>query len=267
MNVDRELIESIESLSKAIGEKKKKAVGTTKLYAIVYALLIVFVVCYTTVIFVKIKEYATPDAVSAMIMNKVKDSLPDLNKAIVDHSRKAAPMIADKAVESVNEAIPKAEEMVKDVIRQYTRQIVVQMKADIFPKFIKILKDNSKQISQSADALTDENTAKELAKTLADEIRREIDNNVICYEFFQKLKEVTGELERIASKPANELTAKEAAERRMIVNWLYLVKKGDTFKGLMNTSMRKFVFFWEDLVNGILPEHVKKDLEAINTGK
>ena len=71
------------------------------------------------------------------------------------------------------------------------------------------------------------------------------------------------ELDKIVRKPANELTAKEAAERKIIVNWIFLVKKGDTFNGIINNpSVRKFKFFWEDVIDGIIPENIKTDLDA-----
>jgi len=262
-NNNMELVETLENLTKAVREKKNKAENTTRLYAIIYGILVIFVIAYTSIIFAKIKEYATPDAVSAIVKNKIKDSLPGLDKALLDKARKNAPFIADKAVEAVNDVIPKAEDMIKDVINQNTKLLIAQIKTDIFPQFLKVLRDNEKPISESAKAISDEYVAKELAKTLADDIKREIDNNVICYELFQKLSSVTNELDKIVRKPANELTAKEAAERKIIVNWIFLVKKGDTFNGIINNpSVRKFKFFWEDVIDGIIPENIKTDLDA-----
>ncbi len=266
MNDIAELRRSIESLAKAVNYKKDSLRKTTVFYLILYGLFAAFVVVYTSLIFSRIKEYVTPDAVSAIVMNKMRDSLPDINNAIMAQSKVIAPLIADKAVESVNEAIPKAEDMVKDALKKYTGQLVLQIKTDVFPLFLQILRDNAKPISESAETLTDEAAAKELAKMLADELRKEIDDKLICYEFFQKLKEATGELERIAAKPTSELTAKDAAERNFIVCWIYLVKRGDV-SGIFNTSLKRLSFFWQDIAGKIVPESVTKELEAVVPGK
>ncbi|MFZ2657512.1 MAG: hypothetical protein WAX69_21435 [Victivallales bacterium] len=259
MNNNIELLAKVDHLAKITQEKKNKMISTTKLYAIVYGILVLFVFAYTSIIFAKIKEYTTPDAVSAMGKNYVKSILPDANKYLLEQTKKNAPFIADKAVEAVHEAIPKVEDLIKDVIDQNAKQLIVQIKTELFPKFLKIIRENAKPISESADALTDENTAKEIAKILAQEIEREIDYNVIGDEFYKKLDVFRIELEKIVQKPANQLTVKEAAERRIIVNWIHLVKKGESVQSILTTLVHRFSFVWEDLIGSVIPPEDTKD--------
>ena len=251
-NSNIELIAKVDHLTKLMQEKKNKAIGTTKMYAIVYGVIVLFVFGYTSIIFAKLKEYSTPDNISALVKNKIKDSLPGLNQALVSQARKNAPIIAERAVEAVNEAIPRIEDLVKGVIDDNAKKIILQIKGDIFPKFHKILKDNAKAINDSANALTDENTAKEIAKTLVKEIEREIDYNIVGDEFYKKLDSFRTELEKIATKPANKLTMKEAAERKIIVNWLYLIKNGESLQSITSTFMSRCAFVWEDLLGKVV---------------
>lgn len=250
-NNNIELLAKVDHLSKVIQEKKNKAIGTTKMYAIVYGIIVLFVFGYTSVIFAKLKEYSTPDNISALVKNKIKDSLPGLNQVLVTQARKNAPIIAEKAVEAINESIPKIEDLVKNVIDENAKHIILQIKGDMFPKFHQILKDNAKEINDSATALTDENVAKEIAKNLVAEIEREIDYNIIGDEFYKKLDSFRTELEAIATKPANELTMKEAAERKIIVNWIYLIKNGESLQSITSTIMARCSFVWEDLIGKI----------------
>ncbi|HCE43616.1 MAG TPA: hypothetical protein DET40_08710 [Lentisphaeria bacterium] len=258
-NNNIELLAKVDHLAKITQEKKNKAINTTKLFAIVYGILVLFVFAYTSIIFAKIKEYTTPDAVSAIVKNRIKESLPDLNKGLLDMTKKNAPILAEKAVEAVQEAIPKVEDMIKEMIDQNAKLLIVQIKTELFPQFLKIIRENAKPISESADALTDENTAKEIAKVLAQEIEREIDYNVIGDEFYKKLDAFRAELEKIVLKPANQLTAKEAAERRIIVNWIYLVKKGESVQSIMTSLVYRFSFIWEDLIGSVIPDDSVKD--------
>ncbi len=259
MNNNIEILAKVDHIAKVTQEKKNKALSTTKLYAIVYGILVLFVFAYTSIIFAKIKEYTTPDSISAVVKNKIKDSLPDLNNALLEQTKKNAPVLADKAVEAINDAIPKVEDLVKDIIDQNAKQLIVQMKAELFPQFLKIIKDNAKPISESADALTDENTAKEIAKAIVKEIETEIDYNVIGDEFYKKLENFRAELEKIAVKPANQLTMKEAAERRIIVNWVYLIKNGESMQSIISTLVGRFSFVWEDLIQSAIPPEDAKD--------
>ena len=263
MNNDNiELLAKVEHLSRVMQEKKSKAVSTTKMYAIVYGVIVLFVFGYTSVIFAKLKEYSTPDNISALVKNKIKDSLPGLNRALVSQAKASAPIIAERAVAAVNEAIPRMEDIVKNIIDENARKIILQIKGDIFPKFNKILKDNAKAINDSADALTDENTAKEIAKNLVKEIEREIDYNIIGDEFYKKLDSFRGELEKIATKPANKLTMKEAAERKIIVNWLYLIKNGESLQSITSTFMSRCSFVWEDLIGKVVQNIDTGDAET-----
>jgi len=251
-NNNIELLAKVDHLSKLVQEKKNKAIGTTKMYAIIYGIIVLFVFGYTSIIFAKLKEYSTPDNISTLVRNKIKDSLPGLNETIVSHAKKAAPIIAEKAVEAVNESIPKIEDIVKNLIDDNAKRIIIQIKGEIFPKFTEILKHNAKTINDSADALTDENTANEIAKALVKEIEQEIDYKIIGDEFYSKLDNFRTELEKIAAKPVDQLTMKEAAERKVIVNWLYLVKNGESLQSISSTFLNKCSFVWEDLFGNIL---------------
>ena len=262
MNNNIELLAKVDHLSKLMQEKKSKAVSTTKMYAIIYGVIVLFVFGYTSIIFSKIKEYSTPDNISALVKNKIKDSLPALNQTIVSQAKKNAPIIAERAVEAVNESIPKIEDLVKGIIDDNAKKIILQIKGDMFPKFNKILKENAKAINDSADTLTDENAAKEIAKTLVKEIEHEIDYNIIGDDFYKKLDGFRAELEKIATKPANQLTMKEAAERKIIVNWLYLIKNGETLQSITSTIMTRCSFVWEDLIGKVVQ---KVDTEGVET--
>lgn len=262
MNNNIELIAKVDHLAKVIQEKKGKAIGTTKMYAIIYGVIVLFVFGYTSIIFAKIKEYSTPDNISALVKNKIKESLPSLNQALVSQAKKNAPIIAERAVEAVNESIPKIEDLVKNLIDDNAKKIILQIKGDMFPKFHKILKDNAKAINDSADALTDEKTAKEIAKTLVKEIEREIDYNIIGDEFYKKLDSFRVELEKVATKPANTLTMKEAAERKIIVNWIYLIKNGESLQSVTSTILSRCSFVWEDLIGKVVE---KVDTQGVET--
>ena len=261
-NSNIELLAKVDHLSKVMQEKKNKAINTTKMYAIVYGVIVLFVFGYTWIIFAKLKEYSTPDNISALVKNKIKDSLPGLNQALVSQARKNAPIIAERAVEAVNEAIPRIEDLIKNVIDDNAKKIILQIKGDMFPKLHKILKENAKAINDSADALTDENTAKEIAKSLVKEIEREIDYNIIGDDFYKKLDSFRAELEKIATKPANKLTMKEAAERKIIVNWLYLIKNGESLQSITSTFMSRCAFVWEDLIGKVVQN---VDTEGVET--
>ena len=254
MSNNNEILAKLDALTKEVEEKKKKAISNAKTNAIIYGVLVIFVFGYTSFIFAKIKELATPETIAMTVKEQIKKSLPKINDAIIEQTKKNAPILADKAVSAVHEVIPKIEDIIKEVIDEHAKVLVTELKTELFPKFSKIIKENAKDINDSAAALTDETTAQELAKIIVKELDQQIDyNNIIGDEFYEKFNNLTKELDSIASKSPAELTLKEATERRIIVQWIYLIKKGESVQSVATALVQRCSFIWEDLIGNVIP--------------
>lgn len=239
--------QKLDLLSKELKKRKDKAVSSAKLAAIVYGLLVIFVFGYTWVIFGKLQASVTPDSISAVVNNTLVSAIPTIREKMIVYSKQQGPVLADKAVQAAHEAIPQVEDIIKRVIDRQVEILLTEMKTEMFPQFVDILRKNADEINQHAEVLTDDVAVQELAKIIAEELQNEINYHINA---FKTVHELRAQLDELAAKPAAKLTRKEAAEREILVNWLYLVKNGESFQSVLTLLVQRFSYALEHFAGG-----------------
>ena len=244
------LSNKIDSLLKTAEERRDKTVIKGKTASFVYVLLAVFVVIYTSILFSWIKESVKADSLSAILKNVVSNEMSKLPTLLDELVDKNAENIADNMVAAVYEQIPSLEKIAKDMIDEHSEALLSQIQTSLFPQFHDILRENAEAIKIAAEALSDEEATKELAKILVKKITEEIDYNhgIITSEAEGKLEEIRKHLDDIAAKPLSELTLKEAAQRKIIVSWLYLMSKHESLGDFLKTLLNRTGYSWEHLL-------------------
>ena len=214
-----ELETKFNGLTEKIALARKKTENSTRISAIVYIVLVLFVFGYTSVILNLLKQKATPDSISAQIRLMIdRDLLTDENrKYVTDSCREQTPVIADALVKLVQDQImPNVETSVKKLIDAQVDSMIARLEKDVYPEISKVIKEHSEELQQHKD-ITDEQVANELAKILAKDLDREM-GEFINDKLKWRMEKLAKELDEISSKPYSSLTCKEAAERRLIVN-------------------------------------------------
>ncbi len=260
------LMNRIDSLLKNVEEQKNKVVVTGKTISFVYALLAVFVVFYTSILFIKIKESVTNDSISAAARNMITAKLLDVPAFLDDVVENRTENLVDNMIASIYDQIPTLENMAKNMICEHTGALIFQIKTDLFPQFHEIIRQNAEEIKNAAEALSDENATKELAKTIVKHISEEIDysHGLITSEVQGKVEEITKHFEAILNKPLNELTAKELSQRKLMVDWLYLVDKEEGLDKILKTLINRTGCSWECLMQEIgVTEAIKEIQEPV----
>ena len=116
----------------------------------------------------------------------------------------------------------------------------------MLPEIKRFVVEHSDEFKQHSD-IADERIANELAKALAAEVTKDL-KSLAGGKMERGVANLKRQLDAIASKPYAKLTKKEAAERRLIVNWVYLMEHGeapsnvagaflDSFKNTYNSVM------------------------------
>jgi hypothetical protein len=218
--------------------------------SIVYTLLAIFVLIYTSILFVWIKDAVKPDSLSAMLKNIITDKLEQVHPMLDELADKHAVDLADSAVAAIHEQIPTIETALKDMIKEHSGALVNRIKVELFPQFHEVLKQNSKEIKLAAEALSDENATKELAKILVKNISEEMDisEGLIAADMDAELEKIRQHLESLLTKPASELTAKDAAQKEAIVAALYLFSKDQALGKICKTALDRIGYSWEYLL-------------------
>lgn len=216
----------INTLSEKIEEMRRKNQSSTKIASIVYIVLVIFVFAYTSTIMSLLKEKTTADSISAQLRLIIdRDLLTDQNREwVLKTCKEQSPAVAESLVEMAhNQIIPTLEIKIKQILDQQVDAIVARLEKDILPELTKVVKEHANDLKAHADDITDEAIANELAKILAQDFDREM-GNFINDKVKYRMNVLREELDQISSKPYSQLNQKEAAERRMIVNWVFLME-------------------------------------------
>jgi len=216
----------ISNLTEKIEEMRKKSKSNTKIASIVYIVLVIFVFAYTSIIMSLVKKKATADSISAQLRLLIDESL--LTKSnhqwIKDKCKEQTPVVAEALVQMAhNRIIPTIETKIKRLIDRQTDSIITRLEEDIFPNLNNVVKAHAKELEVHANDITDKAIANELSVILTKELDREM-GKFINDKLTDRIHAFRSELDKISSQPYSTLTKKEAAERLMIVNWVFLME-------------------------------------------
>ena len=222
-------MEKINALSGKIETMQKQATNSTKFTAIGYLLVILFVFGYTTYIMHWVKEEVTIDNI--IDLSKVmieRDLLSDENcKSWMVQCKTQAPVLAEYLVEMTHQqVIPLLKNKIKKGIDKSSDDIINKLKKDIFPGIKELVAENARELNKHKD-ITDQNIANELAKVVADECEREI-NIFINDKVKYRISLLRDELDKLSSKPYDQLSNEEKSKRLLIVNWIYLLEHDES---------------------------------------
>ena len=240
----------IEALAKQLNQRNEKAASTTRMTAVVYGVLVIFVFGYTLFIAHAIEKQATPDSVSAFIRDRVSSVIPSLHKKILAVTEAQAPVITERALQTAHEYIPKIEDKIKQTIDDQVASFIKDIKRDLIPELMSVLDTHAKEMNEHAETLTDAVAAKALTDSIVKEIDDKINYEIVGDEFFGKFHEMRKSLDELATTPVSQMTRKQLAERNAIVHWLCIVKGGDSLNSLFSMFVRDIGFTFNSLMDG-----------------
>jgi hypothetical protein len=222
MSTENNLQEQINQLEKKLLKHEQNFKSSFRNTTIFYAVIIVVVLAYTTILNKKIKEAATPASVAVMINEKVAAAIPELRSQIKTQLEPSAKEAATKTVAMLHKITPYAKELVKSRINIYTDKIADKLEKEHLPAFEVALDRALTDVEKNKDIVKDHNLGKELSAHLIKELDKEL-AKIIDRPFMDALDKLTSDIEKLHSTPANELNKKQLAERKFIATWLYLI--------------------------------------------
>lgn len=224
----REFEQKLTELNDRIEKIRSKNVSATRLVVVAYVILVVFVFGYTSFLMRWIKLEVSADQISAQMRLQLEENLLTDKKRqqILAFCRGRIPMIADSiAVATHQKLMPAAKTKIKSILSKQADLIAKKTRKEMAPEIMKFVADHAAEFQQHSD-VADEKIAVELAKVLSSDMEKEMDG-VINDKVKHRISALRTELHAIAAKPYAKLTKKEAAERRLIVNWVFLMEHGE----------------------------------------
>jgi hypothetical protein len=248
-----ELQKKIAQISESITTLRKKNIFAARMTIVVYLLLVLFVFFYTAFLMKWIERSVTPNNLSAYSRNMLENKMltEENSQKILEMCHSHIPGVADMLVRITNErVIPGARVKIKQVMNQQLDKIIKHLEEKILPNLHLVIDENVKSLKKHSDLL-DKNVGAEVSKVLVASIDKELDS-IINHKVERRIQLLADELAKIAAKPVGQLTAKEAAERRIIIFWIFLLENDEissasVFHDLIQQGNAAYQSFFRDL--------------------
>ena len=243
----------LNEVANQIEEMKRKNQTSKTVTVLIYLVLVIFVFIYTSFLMNWIKESVTSDSLSAYSRNYIEDEIltEENHKKIIAKCHEYIPDVAEKLVQITNDkVIPSARVKIKSIINAKVDKMIEHLETNILPKLHVVMDKNLKSLKKHS-SLLDEEVGKELSKVLVNNIDRELDS-IINNKVEKRITMLADELNKISTKPLSKLNAKEGAERRVIIYWIFLLENDEIstrtiFHDLIDQGNKTYQSFLSDL--------------------
>lgn len=243
-----EIAKKVIALQEAVKKEAEKDAAAARRILLVYAALVVFVAAYTLFLSTTIRREATPHALSILLLERVRDSLPQFLGGVEDKMESNAQAMATKTVQSIYHVIPQVTEMAKVQCDLMIDQQLDNIEATYMPKVKEHIKTSMEGIIAHKDVGKDKDLAKALTVQVVDELDREA-GVILSREFYSKIDDLTTEIKKLRVTKVSNMTNRQYAERMMIINWLYLTNHGrggnSVMASLLSSTTEAFLDFYK----------------------
>jgi len=226
------------SLEKTLRKEYEKAIIGVKVTALIYGLLAIFVFAYTSYVYVKIRELATPANVAALAGDYAKEKIPVLKQHLVAQVNANAADWANQLADYAHkELIPQLGDTAKQQLNNLADMLMQEIKTKHLPALKDYLKKNVDEALSHAEIVSDDKIAKAYAVLLVEELDGEVDK-IMDNKIYQQIENLKNEVETLIHKPKAKLTKKEDAEKRVLMYWSYLANHKDMGESLFASKMQ-----------------------------
>lgn len=212
--------------------ERRKLQRSTTVTLVVYLVLALVIVAYTTYVYHEIRQRTSPEAAAEMASGMVATYVPRLQTSLTTAIDENSDEWADAVVQRSIDAIPQIEEQITAQIAKWTDHLVADIELNLFDGFAAYLKDAAPDVKADYDKLMEEDAVRGFALLMAEATEAELDKliNTGVLETFDSLNRDLMEI----SKPREQLTKRQDAKRRLIAYGAYLADNDHSRKQVMD---------------------------------
>lgn len=225
--MEQKLNEELELESLSLRRSRRTLVITA-------CILLPFVACYLSWIYVRVNSLIQPESVASMIRYEVGQRLPGLKDSLSQELRSYAPQVAHEFGSIAISNIPVVRIRLQEKLEDTFRLLVIGYENKLQNIISDMLVPGSRELYvQTIDSLGDKDVARQLSKTLFAEVMGEFDRavkeeielslNEVLQTSSATLQKMLGRLELLSSK--TELSESEALQKEFIVVLMEFLRK------------------------------------------
>ena len=216
--MDKKLQEKFDDLNSYVQELEDKVKKGTKINIAIYGILSILFLIYAIYIPREVNRYTSPEEGPETLVSLIESSLPD-DEEMLSHAKSEIPTAIADGLDQLWNMIPTGEQMIIDGMNGMTEQMLAVMNKEIGPDLtqymveqVAIIKEKNPDLSrQDAKNLFNEAARIHLRETLSKMVK-EGKWEIMSYKVqLQKYR-----------KPDNKMTAKEYAEKRVLLSFIRL---------------------------------------------
>lgn len=216
-------IASLETLLADQQDRLKRSIRNT---FVIYGILVLFVLAYSSVVLMKIKQSTSPEAMAELATGYLNSELPKARESMVAMLEEHADEWAEGAAEYVTDSIPAMENQVQFLLDDLTDKLVEHLRAQLVPAFTEFIREDAAELRERFKDLNDDEVIKGITLTFLQVIDEELDS-YLNERFVAQAEELQIALHKLAD-PNRRLTRKQLAQRQAIHAWAYLAEHAET---------------------------------------
>lgn len=227
--------EKIRALEQLVDERERKLNRKIKTTIVIYAVLVVVVAAYTTIIVPKFKEETSPEKLHEIARGTIGEHITELRIRAADHIREHSADWASLAVRRSIEMIPQLEDPILQLSDDLNDYIAEHIEHVLIPSFTNALKEHAEEIRDRYKEFNDEEKMRGLALIFIEVFEEQMDdylNDRFTVEVFELQKRLMD-----FSRTGGQMTKKQDAQRRLLINWLYIAEVGESGESPLTTYL------------------------------
>lgn len=239
------LEQKIIELQTLVEEKEKRYTRSIVRTTVIYVILLLLVLGYTTFIYHSIKNAATPEALAGLLVDFARERMPDAVMTLRKELRPAGERLGKKSVDMLLDAIPQVGNIVRDMVGTQINDMLTYVEDKQMPVLYSLIDEQIADVLKAHKQTRDEKLLDFFPEIAAEKISEEM-KKVLTADVFNGIQDLEKQLQFLHDTPNQKLLRRQYCEKMLIVYWVYLCDQAETgtpdgslasFAKLLNHSM------------------------------
>ncbi|MDD3154158.1 MAG: hypothetical protein PHS41_04765 [Victivallaceae bacterium] len=218
--------EKLQDIVRDIESRRSACHRSSVRIMVIYALLVIVVIGYTTFLYGRIKEAVTPDAVSALLVEQLRARLPEAVGELKGQYKPWAKELAVRTVDAGIAMIPQGGEYVRRALDTQSDRFLDYVEQEQMPAVGQALDDAITEAVKNNKQLNAEQFATVFPKIASDTVAQEL-RKVVDSQFFNGVRDLESQLNVLRTTPNEKLHRRQYSEKMFILYWLALCERGE----------------------------------------
>lgn len=243
--MDKVFKDKMDDLNSFVTTLEKKVKRGTIINIVIYGIIIILFLVYAIIIPAEMKKITSVEDGPKTLVSLLESNLPD-DHEILARAKAEIPGLISTGVDQLMDLIPNGETILLDTVSDMTDQLSKYVYDELTTELVTFLEEQIRLIKKEYPELSSPNAKKQFNEICRIHLRDTLEEMVKNGHL--KIKSYQAELEKY-KLPDNQLTAKELAEKRVLLSFIRLADDEDYREQLSDTLVNTLIQNYEALIS------------------